>query len=433
MVANIRGNLGRAVAGLAARMGEHGFRVDYQEALRKIQSEAPFEPLAGPTDIYPFDQAFLIASGFDWEPRPIPQSYSAYTPSLLQQNSEHLTGSRAPKHILFSVSPIDLRLPSLDDSSSWPTLLTSYRFERFDHGFAVLARQPLASSPRIDKVAEIEADFGHAVELPPDVDLLWAKIDLVPSFKGRAKGFFYKLSPITLRLNFKSGDTREFRYIPGIGAEGFLLSPWVGDTLDFVKLMSRGGRWLLAAERPVSMTILAPAGENSAWRHPFRVTLSRLEAPAQADAEAAVLNGWGAPPGFPTTAVSEGACNVDNINGQRRDALALGAEASGSYLRLTGWYVPWQKEAPPDAIVLGFAAPEGDERFAVASLEKRPDVGEYFGRPELVNVGFSATLDISGVSFPSEMRIYAQRNGKTAVCPFRLHLTRSNVQPAQLH
>ena len=42
-------------------------------------------------------------------------------------------------------------------------------------------------------------------------------------------------------------------------------------------------------------------------------------------------------------------------------------------------------------------------------------------------------LDIGSVSFPSEMRIYAQRNGKIAVCPFRMHLTRSDVQPAPAH
>ena len=135
------------------------------------------------------------------------------------------------------------------------------------------------ATPRFDKLAEIEADFDRAIELPQDVDLLWAKIDLVPSLKGRAQEFFYKLSPVTIRLKFTSGDTREFRYIPGIGTEGFLISPWVGDTLGFVSLMSRGGRQF--AERPVSMTILGPAGERSAWRHPFLVTLSRLEVPVQ--------------------------------------------------------------------------------------------------------------------------------------------------------
>jgi hypothetical protein len=111
----------------------------------------------------------------------------------------------------------------------------------------------------------------------------------------------------------------------------------------------------------------------------------------------------------------------------------LEAAVSGSYLRLNGWYVPWPTESAPDAIVLGFAARDGEERFAVASVEKRPDVGAHFGRPELVDVGFSAVLGISGVSFPSELRIYAKHNGKIAVCPFRLRLTRNDVQPAPMH
>ena len=430
-LANIGDNLHSAARGLATRVGGHDFRADYQEALRKSRSEVAFKPLKGPTDIYPIDQALLIASGFDWDPRPISQSYSAYTSELLRENSEHLTGSRAPEHILFSVSPIDLRLAPLDDSSSWPTLLTSYRFERFDNGFAVLAKEPSASPPRFDRVSEMEADFDRPIELPQNADLLWAKIDLVPSLKGRVQEFFYKLSPIILRLRFTSGDTRDFRYIPGIGAEGFLLSPWVGDTHDFVRLMSRGGRSALAAQRPVSMTILGPRGERSAWRHPFHVTLSRLEVPVQSLAEAAVINGWGAPPGFPAAAASEGQCSVDTISGHKSGAQE--SAISGSFLRISGWYVPWQKEASPQVIVLGFALPAGDERFAVTSIEKRPDVGKYFGRPELVDVGFSATLDISGVSFPSEMRIYGQRNGKISVCPFRMLLTHSDAPPALAH
>ena len=429
MLPNIGDSLDRAVAGLAARVDGHDFRADYQEALRKIRNEAAFKPLAGPSDIYPVDQAFLIAAGFDWDPRPILQSYSVYTPALLQQNREHLTGSRTPEHILFKIGPTDNRLASLDDSSSWPILLTSYQFERFDNGFAVLTKQPSSYSPRFDKLVEIEADFGRAIELPQDVDLLWANIDLVPSLKGRAQELFYKLSPLTIRLKFTSGDTREFRYIPGIGTEGFLISPWVGDTLDFVSLISRAGRQ--SAERPVSMTILGPAGERSAWRHPFLVTFSRLEVPVQPEAEAAVINEWRAPQGFPAMAAPEGECFLDQLNANRKSALE--ATVSGSYLRLSGWYVPWQTGAAPNAIVLGIAEPDRDERFAVASVEKRPDVGVHFGRPELVDVGFSAILDVSGVSFPSEMRIYAQLNGKVAVCPFRLHLMRSDVRPAPAH
>jgi hypothetical protein len=156
--------------------------------------------------------------------------------------------------------------------------------------------------------------------------------------------------------------------------------------------------------------------------------LNRLEVPVQSAAEAAVINGWGAPQGFPAPAVSEGQCFVDTISAHRSGAQE--AAVSGSFLRVSGWYIPWQREASPEAIVLGFAAPDGEERFAVASVEKRPDVGKYFGRPQLVDVGFSATLDISRISFPSEMQIYGQRNGKISVCPFRMHLTHSDAQPA---
>jgi hypothetical protein len=67
-------------------------RQRYQNALLTIQQEAPLSDLTDPgrIDIYPYDLSLPLAYGFHWSPRPVFQSYSAYTPSLTELNAQHL-------------------------------------------------------------------------------------------------------------------------------------------------------------------------------------------------------------------------------------------------------------------------------------------------------------------------------------------------------
>ncbi len=88
---------------------------DYQATLAQVRASRPLPILPGTVDIYSFDQTQLLASGNRWHPRPVFQSYQAYSPELLQRNRDHLSGAQAPDHIFFRIEPIDNRLPSTED------------------------------------------------------------------------------------------------------------------------------------------------------------------------------------------------------------------------------------------------------------------------------------------------------------------------------
>ena len=53
-------------------------------------------------------------------------------------NEEHLRGETAPDNILFSVDPIECRLPSLDDGPSWPALFDNYTVAKTDTDYGLL-------------------------------------------------------------------------------------------------------------------------------------------------------------------------------------------------------------------------------------------------------------------------------------------------------
>ena len=70
----------------------------------------------GSVDIYPWGQSFLLARDMDYRPRPVIQSYLAYTQKLEELNAAHLRGKNAPDWIFFSFGTIDDRYTSLDDA-----------------------------------------------------------------------------------------------------------------------------------------------------------------------------------------------------------------------------------------------------------------------------------------------------------------------------
>jgi hypothetical protein len=77
----------------------------HEQSIEKLRSADPLLPTDNPVDIYSFRQYPVLAHGMDYRPRPVFQSYSAYTPALARANADHLLGPGAPKTIFFASEP----------------------------------------------------------------------------------------------------------------------------------------------------------------------------------------------------------------------------------------------------------------------------------------------------------------------------------------
>lgn len=154
----------------------------YEEALARIHKKDPLPQLSGTTDIYSFNQAALIASDNVWNPRPIFQSYAAYLPSLARLNRNHLLSENAPDNILFTLEPIDGRLPTLEDGLSWPAFMSHYRVTNFVGRYAYLRRR---ATPISDVMSEVERTEYRSLDeiflLPSQKSsILFATLDFNP-------------------------------------------------------------------------------------------------------------------------------------------------------------------------------------------------------------------------------------------------------------
>src|SRR5262249_11995037 len=107
--------------------------------------------VTGTVDAIPWDAAPLIGSGLKYQPRPVPQSYSSYTPALQSLDLAHFKGPNAPETLFFRLEEIDGRLPTLAAGPSLPVIAERYDAVGVDPLGLILKRRaaarPVAGQP----------------------------------------------------------------------------------------------------------------------------------------------------------------------------------------------------------------------------------------------------------------------------------------------
>jgi len=266
------------------------FEAAYRAQMSSLRAQSPVPDLHETLDIFGVNQAIALASAADYRPRPIFQSYSVYTPDLIERNRAALIGPRAPETILFEIDTVDGRYPSLDEGALWPDLLRLYDVARYENGYAVLKRR---TAPRDVVLSDLHRDniaFGQDMDVSAWADgLVWVELDIRPTLLGRVRSLLFKPPLLMMTVTTDAGNTQTFRIVPGMTAKGFLLSPLVETTDQFALLPARDesiARFSVAAVgRPagafaerigVRLKRLTIAGENERPPELDIAALSRL-------------------------------------------------------------------------------------------------------------------------------------------------------------
>jgi len=250
----------------------------YAATLDRIAKQCHLDGLAmAPTDVYSFGQTCLLARQLPWQPRPVFQSYSAYTPALARLNEAHLRGSRAPAQLLYALQTIDERLPALDDGMSLPAMLDNYVKAPTDvMGRLVLTARPVRlPESRYDAPLQRAARLGEPVDVPPATPL-FAEIVVRPTWAGRVRALLYKPPPLSMHLTLADGTQATYRVNAGMMETGFVLSPLLTTTADVAALFD--GR--TDERRSVRQLRIDSASTLPFWQPELSITFKRLQRPA---------------------------------------------------------------------------------------------------------------------------------------------------------
>lgn len=261
-------------------------KATYDLSLARIRAQEPLPRVQGTVDVYTVNQALAIANAYRWDPRPVMQSYSAYTPALAHLNVAHLVGAKAPDDVFFALEPTGGWLPSLVDGPSWPILLTRYSVAWLGIPAAPSTVAPIALLQRKSDSQQIgvasspllraTALLGQRVDLPQSDDVLFAKIDIRPDAYGRFEEVLFRASDLYINLLFPNGRLERYRFVPGMARSGFIIAPVLTDATQFVALQNLKVTQALSGRRPIAFWLSGTPSARLMWAHAAAIEISRL-------------------------------------------------------------------------------------------------------------------------------------------------------------
>ena len=252
-----------------------GLKQDFDISMEFLHQQTNFPELQGTTDIYSYNQSYLIASKNKWQPRPIFQSYSVFNAALAEKNKQHLQGKQQPDNIIFKIEPIDGRIPSLEDGASWPLLLTRYHPIKLKNNFLILRKNKNASQAEHMNIISEKHQLGEQVKLPPSNRLIFAEIALKPTLWGYVSTLLLKPQQLEITYLLKDGTPKNYRIIANMAQSVFLISPLIENTAEFALLYNNS----LKDKMVQSFAISMQKGTNWQWNNEYTIRYNHIKKP----------------------------------------------------------------------------------------------------------------------------------------------------------
>jgi hypothetical protein len=186
-------------------------------------------------DIFSWEQGVLFLNGFNWKPRPVFQSYVAYTPKLLAINGDFYQSPRAPEFVLFKLQTIDERFPLMDDTEAVKVILRDYRPVLTEKGYLLLKHEPRSQPIAGNILLNQSIPIGTPIDISPFSDRqLLLSLDIRKSLAGRVYSLLYKLPPVYLEIGTTDGAKMSYRIVPNMVQSGILINPLILSQTDLV-------------------------------------------------------------------------------------------------------------------------------------------------------------------------------------------------------
>jgi hypothetical protein len=121
----------------------------------------------GTVDVVPVEISYIYAHQLSYNPRPVFQSYSAYTPRLDSLNAQKYLSENAPDFVLFSTNTIEGRNPFWDETKTKLALLQHYELlkgfgnpdDTFDEQFYIQENSDIAQALQRNQITSAVAHY----------------------------------------------------------------------------------------------------------------------------------------------------------------------------------------------------------------------------------------------------------------------------------
>lgn len=214
-------------------------------------------------DIMSVGQGVLFLNRLDYRPRPVFQSYSAYSPELTALNRDFIASPHGPQWMVLDLRAIDGRLPTSEDPQAFLQVVQTYTPQLSERGLLLMRRDQHAHAAS-RALGEVRARLDQVVKVPSSADgMLAVAIDIRPTVWNRAASALQRAPALSIDLELADGSARSFRIVPGAARAGFLLSPHIDSTESLWNWLKTGEGQRVAKLRLHSETWLGQPGFHS--------------------------------------------------------------------------------------------------------------------------------------------------------------------------
>ncbi len=218
-------------------------RMQATEADRRVPDRVREIIGTNTVDVFPHEASLPIASGLNYQPRPVLQSYAVVDPVTEGLNLAYYQSPAAPRFILYGLGPEaaspDHRYTLWDEPTLKRWIRRNYHLrhefqvrqpEYPTHAPVLLLERNAVSTPlaRVEVKTEREM-LGREFSLPESDGELYAEIKLRKSLSGRLASFFYRGAPVRVRFSLADGKTSSARIVPANLERGVLVNFFAED------------------------------------------------------------------------------------------------------------------------------------------------------------------------------------------------------------
>lgn len=236
---------------------------------------------ADSVDVLMDTQSALLANDLNYRPRPVFQSYSAYSGGLARMNADFFLSSRAPRWVMLDWRAIDGRYPTSDDSLALISILQDYQPVLSERGFVLLRRRDhIDPSPIPHNRPAHELPIGFRVEtpLPASPGNAWfARLNVRLSVYGKLYALLFRPPKLRIEVKLSDGSRHRYTLVPSVAQAGFMLTPALASNSQYLDWLQGGNSRNVVAVRLVQESVL----NHKAFKVDGTLQLYPLQLPRQ--------------------------------------------------------------------------------------------------------------------------------------------------------
>lgn len=190
-------------------------------------------------DIFPWDIQYLLQNKLNYQPRPVLQSFSAYTPNLQKLNLEFYR-QHPPEFIIYDYDAIDNRNQFNDECALSLFIIKNYQiadtFYSNERWRLLLKKKKQLSTVIYTRIKVEKINLNHNIKLP--FNCSFVKVFVNHTSLGKLRNLLDKLPLVQLSYKAENGAWRSHRNSSELLKAGAFTGKFITDNYDFAQLFS---------------------------------------------------------------------------------------------------------------------------------------------------------------------------------------------------